>query len=126
MKHLFQFVGVLVAVLLAVPPAIAEGLCLLTPNQPSTMECCSGLDQIGSPVAIPPVSIAQNCSESCCSVAPQTPSLPTVSDKFKADPSSVSAGYAIASVSVAKPRDLALRTTGLTSDLPVLLRTFRI
>jgi len=129
MKRLLQFVALLVVALLAVPPAVAEGLCLLTQNQPGAMECCSSLEHISAPATAPQATIAQSCNEGCCSVAPATPASLTLPDKYKADSPTTSAPQAHADISLDVPRAFnspAFATTGLTHDLPVLLHTFRI
>src|SRR6476620_5378838 len=103
MKRLLQFVAVLVVALLTVPPAVAEGLCLLTENQPTAMDCCSGLDHISAPATVAPSLLAQSCNEGCCTVAPPSPAAPTVPDKFTADSPTISASQAHADISLDVP-----------------------
>ena len=129
MKHLLRFVAVLVAVLLVLPPAVAEGICLLAQNQLTAMECCSSLDHISAPDTAAPSLLPQSCDEGCCTVAPPSPAAPTVPDKFTADPPTISASQAHADIPLDLPRhfnSVAFAAPGPTHDLPVLLQTFRI
>jgi hypothetical protein len=128
MKHLLQFAAVVVVALLAIPPALAEGLCLITQAQQTSMECCAnGIDHIGAPTALS--TAIQNCEEGCCSVAPQNPPAPIAPDKFQADSPWQLASHNVAALSLqAQPESAAQQITPAdrTQDLPVLLHTFRI
>ncbi len=80
MKRCFQFVALSIVTLLAIPPALAAGLCL-APQASQQMECCANSG--GTPQAQVPTApaLAQACTESCCSVSPQSTPLPTVPEK---------------------------------------------
>jgi hypothetical protein len=82
MKLLIQFAALLVTALLAVPPAVAEGICSFAQGAPQlSMDCCNA-DNVGSAIASSESSMAQGCLEGCCSLAPAQPPAPTVPDRF--------------------------------------------
>jgi hypothetical protein len=126
MKPLVKVVAAVVAVLLIVPPAIADSLCLI--SQPSTvnMQCCN-IDSVETPSASS--AVIQDCNEGCCSVAPQESPAPNVSDKLKADSVAPDAAFAVLILRLHPSRCANSPVLGAISpsqDLPVLLHTFRI
>jgi len=127
MKHLLQSVAMMVMAFLAIPPAVAEGLCLLPQSPPSNMECCTSLKHASAQG--PALSIAQFCNEGCCSVTPQKSATLISSEKLKADSPTPETPQTIAVARLHGSPDLARRTasvTGTMLDLQILLQTFRI
>jgi hypothetical protein len=126
MKHLFKLVAVVFAVLLAVAPALGEGLCSTLETSKASMECCK-VDRVGTAIASSAVN--QDCSEGCCSVAPQNPPSPGLPDKFKADSVAPDSIFAVLILKLHTSQNLTsavLVAIRPTEDLPVLHRTFRI
>ena len=68
MKRLFQIVAFVVIALLAVPPSLAESLCITASEKRANMECCD-VDHVSSVSPLP--DVIQNCDEGCCSIAPK-------------------------------------------------------
>ena len=126
MKHPFNFVAVVLAVLLAVPASLAEGLCLSSQSSIASMECCN-VARVGTLIVSSTVN--HDCNEGCCSVAPQKSPAPIVTDKLKADSPAPDSIFAIPILKLHTSRNLSSSVLGAicsTQDLPVLLRTFRI
>ena len=126
MKLLVKFVAVLVAGLLIVPPALADGLCLTSQPSAVSMQCCN-VDRVGTSIASSAVN--QDCNEGCCSVAPQRSPSPNVPDKLKAASVAPDAVFAVFILRLQPPGNRTCPVLGAncpSQDLPVLLHTFRI
>jgi len=126
MKRLFQIVAFVVIALLAVPPSLAESLCITASEKRANMECCD-VDHVSSVSPLP--DVIQNCDEGCCSIAPQKAPAATVPDRFKADATGLDMREAVASSFTVLLPDVAAFGTASNEralDLPVLLQTFRI
>jgi len=122
MKHLIQFVAVVIMTLLVVP-LFAERLCLPPQARTTNMECCDYVNLSGVRSAV-----VQDCTGGCCSVAPQNPA-PAIPDKLKADTSTPDTLQAVPTIALYTPRKLATCTivaSVVTHDLPILLHAIRI
>ncbi len=129
MKSLLQFVALVVMALLASPPGVAEGLCLLGQSgQTPSMECCVSAGHISVSEAGVPPSMAPDCTGGCCSVAPSSPA-PSAPYTLKIDSSVVDVQLPANVITLRTASGLASSAThavNATTDLQVLLRTFRI
>jgi hypothetical protein len=100
MKRSFQFVGIVIAALLVVQPALAGGLCFTAPDsqQMTASDCCAVSDSASSPhgavalhapghaivSTVPDTQLESDCGEGCCSVAPQRAPQPSATEKTTA------------------------------------------
>jgi len=126
MKLLVKVVAVVVAGLLIVPSALADGLCLTSQPSTASMQCCN-VDRVGASIASSAVN--QDCNEGCCSVAPQRSPSPSVPDKLKADSVAPDAVFAVLILKLHPPNNPTCPVLGAncpSQDLPVLFHTFRI
>lgn len=129
MKSLLQFVALVVVALLASTPGVAEGLCLLGQSgQTPSMKCCFSAGHISVSEAGVPPSMAPDCTEGCCSVAPSSPA-PSTPYKLKIDSSAVDVQLPATVIMLRTASGLAssaTRAVNATTDLQVFLQTFRI
>jgi hypothetical protein len=108
MKRPLQFVGFVIAALLAVQPALAGGLCFTAPDaqQMTSSDCCASPGAAAAhhgSVAmhrnsqaivseIPDAQMQSECDEGCCSVAPQQTPQPSAPEKATAIRAPIVAG----------------------------------
>ena len=127
-KSLVQVAAALVLALLVFPPAVAEGICLLASEGHASMSCCvTEASSFSSTVT--PATMADSCTERCCSVAARNSSSPAIADNLKTEAVATDAPAVVEKVPAMAPFPLApvlLGDTGSASDVQALLSTFRI
>lgn len=107
--------------LLALPPALGEQMCVSLTEQMGSMQCC------GASVQAAVSAVAQSCGEMCCSVAPGESQRSAIPDRMTLDSAGADASPAAStaiSTPEATPASISANIRAL--DLPVLLHTFRI
>jgi hypothetical protein len=128
MKLFIQFVAALIVAFLVAPSAIADDICLFTQGGPQiSMDCCDA-GQVGSADAHAVPTIAGNCLEGCCSVAPAQVPVPGLPDRFTNDmPTTVAASQPTAIPPLSTGIDAsAAPAKALPADFQSLLQTYRI
>jgi hypothetical protein len=129
MKHNLQLVAFCVAAMLALPHAVAAGLCLAS-HAAHAMDCCAdSADSSRTPVSnAAPVALAQFRHENCCSVFPQPAPLPGALEKT----TSVPAPQVQIAFELIFPAEPFLqfvhnsRFSAIATDRQILLHVFRI
>lgn len=124
MKHLLQCVVFLLMPLVAIPPALARGICVATARESVSMDCCDA----ASVVMADAVTAIQGCGKTCCTIAPGKWPAPAIPDKLTADSTAPDASQTALSTATRRPLTWAFPVAAELpgQDLPVLLHTFRI
>ncbi|HLY41871.1 MAG TPA: hypothetical protein VKR52_11695 [Terracidiphilus sp.] len=129
MKLVLKIVAALVALLIALPPSLAEDLCSFAQSDLQTEMTCCDMESASSMSASTSSPVAQDCTQGCCSIAPQQAPGPVAPEKIRFESSALDAPQHIAGFTLHTLRVLVpstVRVLASASDLQALLRTFRI
>ena len=125
MKLLLQCVAALLVACLAVPPSLAEGLCVMLKGiHPAEMRCCSTMNQ----AMIRASAQEPACGDPCCLVSPRSSPVSTAPEKFQADsaPLTLPGWETVAPAPGAEPHSPSAKLDASVSARYILLMTFRI
>ena len=124
MKRRLQLVALAVAVLLALPPALAHELCLTARQDAANHVCCPEAQDVATTLA--PSDAA--CGGGCCALsAPTVPPQNGVSPSSDAAPDHNATLHALVSPPLPAARSVAsVATVGSSRERYLLLHVFRI